>query len=68
MEDLLGDAVDEHFMPVFCPKHQKDGYKVYKQKAANQTKGSSVKGLRRQAPKKKTKETQPSDDNAKNGS
>jgi len=21
MEDLLGDAVDEHFMPIFCMKH-----------------------------------------------
>jgi hypothetical protein len=57
MEDLLGDAIDEHFMPVFCLKHQKDGYKNYKLKAANETtKGPSGKGQRRQqAPKKKAK-------------
>jgi hypothetical protein len=46
MEDLIGDAElkDNHFVPIFCRKHQKEGYKNF---ASNQDK-------KKDQPKKKT--------------
>ena len=51
MEELLGDIElkDKNFIPIFCSKHRKDGYKNFAKKQSEEAKEAKPKSEKQAA-------------------